>query len=231
MKATITILLTALLLPAIRQQPLIQQSTQLNKGITSRFQYLEDGRIAVAENSKGFRVTYTYNEGQIIKEILVNATANVLRDTFILDKNGLAIQEKLSSGLLQECTYNSNSQLTMVRSFINGSKQIAKDVIQWNGADEKELLQYDDDGKLTNRMIFYYTDSISTITDLNIGRAFTGKKSLHLLSKSIAIQTSNSGTDTTVAEYRYRFDLNKRVVLKVMYSNGVLADSTAYSYM
>lgn len=218
-------------------RPLIKEIKQLRRGAdsltgrgTTKFFYNANGTISKLENSNGVTSVYLYQPTVIYRKTNDPRTKKEFTDTFLLNKSGLVSERRLSGQSIVKGRYlYEYDEAGYVKSIRSAVGLPAEGVMIYSYKDSTQVSitqRYKNDPRVI-QAISTYTDKDNTIGNANMGMAFDGQSSKKLVGKASQVFV---GKDTSRSEYRYHFDMQGRVSIKVSYYNGNLGDSTAYTY-
>lgn len=207
----------------------IKKSVNLIAGSTANYKYDASGRVVQMESSKGAKSTYTYTGDRIISRF-IEPGSHTNTDTFFLNAQN-RVEVSSGRGNIQKFKYDSKGRFIEALQYIQG-KYVGKTSWVWQGDNLKTSIYQDGSGKVRSRIVYtYYTDKINTISQANLGMEFWGQDSKNLISKSESVGNLITEADSTAPAYKYQFNKDGAVVLKVLYDKqGKLTDSTSYSY-
>lgn len=215
-------------------RPLIKEMRQLRgndsltgKGVT-KFFYNPDGRVARVENSNGVKSVYEYKTDVIYRRTADSRSGKEFTDTFLLNDKGMVRLHKLANDAPLRAKnireYDPDGLLVKEYSVMGG----VENVVSYTNKDGNPISSIQRfAGKEGTKGIYHYTTGINTIGNDNMGMGFEGHNTKSLLQSHIQVWQPG---DTNRTSYRYIFDAQDRVSVRVTYYDGRLGDSTAYTY-
>lgn len=216
-------------LPKTNEFRLIARQLNLRTGSEIKFAYDSLNRLIEVRNSSGNFTLYTYRPQQVIKVDFMKSGVTRDSDTFFTDKMGRALKVVSKDGSIQTCAYDTSGKPVLVEQYANG-KLVSRNEFRWQNGNQTELLQYDENRKLSNRIIYgYIPASKNTISEKFIGRDFMNKHSVNLSDESLAFPSGSK--DTVSVFYHYTYYNDGTVKTRVSRTGkGVLIDSTQFFY-
>lgn len=210
----------------------IKKTTNLKTGSTTEYIYDSDGRISQMQSSNGARTTYSYFTNKIVKQFLDPLTKQNTIDTFFLNDKNRATSVSSNEGvIIQKMSFDGDGHLIQSVNYEKGNF-FGKSILRWNENNLMRNTAYDEKGKILSDLNYsYYSNKANTISQINMGMGFTGTDSKNLIEQSIGVASIISSSDTMIPTYKYQFNNDGSVKLKVVYDRvGKLIDSIAYTY-
>ena len=205
---------------------------------SSGFTYAYDslGRLTKSFYSNSFpaRTEYRYTETTVTgTDFGTNGTSFGERIIYTIGANGLATSEKYivsggSAPIITAYTYNTDRQLVEEIANEEGKAPVSRTINYFNKGNRDSIKSFSiSNGKLLSYIRFeYYTDKPNLLGYENNGISYLGASSVNLLKKYVSIGLG----DTTVTEFTYEFDAQKRPAKSHMLQNGAPFSDVIYTY-
>jgi len=211
--------------PKLKTFTIMNGATTLN---TIAYEYDNTGRLVKNNFMDGSKYTYTYTGAVLLLETFLPNGTSQNKYTYTLNAEGLA-----------ESYYNNATATNIGYQFFNAAKQLTLETTKTNGVlTFQKYHEYDIAGNnlkdsvvqangVTIRTYEYYTDIISTITNINIGDYYDGVGNKNCVKK----QTSKSPLNViTITTYTVpELDAQGRVI-KQSYTSGTTTTDYLYTY-
>jgi hypothetical protein len=202
------------------------------------FNYTYDGQGRLSQsfysNSIPARMEYTYTETTVTgTDFGTDGKPFGERIKYTIGPNGLATGDKYivganSTSLITTYTYNTERQLVEEIAGEEGKTPTVRTIHYYSKGNRDSIKSFSllNDKLLTYMRFEYYTDKPNLLSYENNGISYLGASSVNLMKKYVLIEPG----DTTVAEFTYEFDAQKRPARSHMIQNGVPFSDATYTY-
>jgi len=212
-------------------------TAQLRVKSSDGFTYVYDslGRLSkyLYSNSLPARTEYTYTATTVTgTDFATNGNAYGGGVIYTIGSNGLATSDKLIASLMTPVitTYTYNAERQLVEEIANeeGKAPSVRTIHYYSrgNMDSVKSFSLSTGTMLTYIRFEYYTDQPNLLSQENYGISYLGASNANLLKKYVQIEPG----DTTVMEFTYDFDAQKRPVTSHQVRNGAPFGDVTYTY-